>query len=93
VRAPASIFWTVSQSQAEPTSAGHMRTAILIHRERPAGPIKIFWTVGGAPLVIEQASIDINMVPHSAYAKVRHLEADVPTHRKTGTFANAAGAY
>ena len=35
----------------------------------------------------------INMVPHSAYAKVRHLEADVPTHRKTGTFANAAGAY
>lgn len=55
--------------------------------------------VGGAPLVIEQASIDINisidinMVPHSAYAKVRHLEVDVPTHRKTGTFANAAGTY
>ena len=27
------IFWTVSQSQAEPTSAGHMRSAILIHPE------------------------------------------------------------
>jgi len=26
-------------------------------------------TVGGAPLVIEQASIDINMAPHSAHAR------------------------
>src|ERR1017187_2121076 len=33
VRAPASIFSTVSQSQAEPTSAGSTRTAILIHPE------------------------------------------------------------
>jgi hypothetical protein len=49
--------------------------------------------VGGAPLVIEQTSIDINMAPHSAYDKVRHLEAGVPTHRKTRTRANAAGAY
>jgi hypothetical protein len=48
--------------------------------------------VGGAPSVIEQASIDINMAPHSAYAKVRHLEAGVPTYRKTRTCANAAGA-
>src|SRR6266581_9803278 len=31
VRAPASIYWTVSQSQAEPTSAGSTHTAILIH--------------------------------------------------------------
>lgn len=44
-------------------------------------------------MVIEQASIDINMVLNSAYAKIRHLEAGVPTHRKTRTFANAAGAY
>ncbi len=42
MRAPASIFTTVSQSQAVPTSAGNTRTAILIPRERPAGPIKIF---------------------------------------------------
>jgi hypothetical protein len=49
--------------------------------------------VRGAPLVIEQASIDINMAPHSAYDKVRHLEAGVPAHRKTRTRANAAGAY
>ena len=42
---------------------------------------------------IGQASIDINMVPHSVYAKVRHLEAGVPTHRKTRTYAKAAGGY
>lgn len=41
VRAPASILITVSQSQAEPTSAGSIRTTILIPRKRPAGPIKI----------------------------------------------------
>ena len=44
-----SIFWTVSQSQAEPTSAGSTHTAILIPRERPAGPIKIFWETGREP--------------------------------------------
>ena len=42
VRAPASIFWTVSQSQAQPTSAGHMRTAILIPGSGPKGPIQSF---------------------------------------------------
>src|ERR1022692_272814 len=42
VRAPASIFRTVSQSQAEPTSAGHTRTTILIPESGAAGPIQIF---------------------------------------------------
>jgi hypothetical protein len=41
VRAPASILETVSQSQAVPTSAGTMRTAILIHPEAARqGPSK-----------------------------------------------------
>ena len=38
-RAPS--FETVSQSQAEPTSAGTMRTAILIPRDGPGGPEKL----------------------------------------------------
>ena len=38
VRAPASIFTTVSQSQAVPTSAGHMRAAILIPESGAARP-------------------------------------------------------
>ena len=33
MKAPASIFWTVLQSQDQPTPAGTMRTAILIHPE------------------------------------------------------------
>jgi hypothetical protein len=40
VRAPAPMFWTVSQNQGKPTSAGSTRTAILIapqaaHRGHP----------------------------------------------------------
>jgi hypothetical protein len=46
-----------------------------------------------ASMYIRGLQAVINMAQHSAYAKVRYLEADVPTHRKTGTFANAAGAY
>ena len=39
VRTPASFLATVSQSQAEPTSAGHMRTAILIPGSGPQGTL------------------------------------------------------
>src|SRR5262249_51318130 len=48
-RAPASFLWTVSQNQAVPTSAGHMRTAILIHPGAARRAIKFLWPgTGGA---------------------------------------------
>ena len=74
-------------------SGGKRRPVPSEHRQMVASMyIRGLRAVGGAPSVIEQASIDINMAPHSAYAKVRHLEAGVPTYRKTRTCANAAGA-
>src|SRR5262245_9303699 len=44
-RAPASFLWTVSQNQAVPTSAGHMRTAILIHPGAARRAIKFLWGI------------------------------------------------
>src|SRR5215471_10767624 len=46
-RAPASFLWTVSQNQGVPTSAGHMRTAILIHPGAARRAIKFLWPGAG----------------------------------------------
>jgi hypothetical protein len=53
VRAPASFFTTVSQREAQPTSAGNTRTAFLIPGSGPKRPIEIFTGSGAQVLVAE----------------------------------------